>query len=93
MTLQDSRFPHCSEQCSKSSNTMTFIGGSSSALGQLLPPHFQQHVLRARADDVRANEDSSRRMRKVRLSFRDIDSDGECCHECVLNNLFKYRLS
>ena len=37
VTLKDLRIPCCSKRPSKSSNMMTFIGGSS-ALGQTLPP-------------------------------------------------------
>ena len=59
---------------------MTFIGGSS-ALGQPLPPHFQ-HISRAKADNVRANEDMFKHMQKMRLSFGNIDSHSEHCHEC-----------
>ena len=58
---------------------MAFIG-SSSSLGQPLPPRFQ-HVFRAKADDSRVNEDVFRHMRKVRASFGNLDSDGQCCHK------------
>ena len=58
---------------------MTFIGGSS-ALGQPLPPHFQC-VSRAKADNVRVNEDVFKHMRRVRATFGNIDSNGECCHK------------